>query len=238
VSLALRGFWWRARPVTRRALDHRVDPEFLIANCVASHFTCKRSGPLAARLSLRQRHKSASPALDERDRGTVFTREQVREGCARVSDARDEPGSGRYYCVISLRVSPDRDKRGPLELGCWYNEMMRCTRRRPCGVSGKDRQELVARIEAFYRNRWPGSAINRHSEGHMVVNGEHCQGRVWHPICGIDRRRRVRVALLCLAVHKLDRNRRGEPPSASDLTFLMSVPSRLEPCVAALMAGD
>jgi hypothetical protein len=42
-----------------------------------------------------------------------LTREQVREGCARVSDARDEPGSGRYYCVITLRVLPDREKRGP-----------------------------------------------------------------------------------------------------------------------------
>ena len=160
MSVALRGFWWRVRPVTRRALDHRVDPEFLIANCVASYFTCKRSGPLAARPLLQQRHKSASPVLDERDHGAVFTREQVREGCARVSDARDEPCSGRHYAslVCSLRVLTDRDKRGLARVGGWYNGMMRCTRRRLCGLSGKDQQDLVARIEAFYRNGRPGSA--------------------------------------------------------------------------------
>jgi hypothetical protein len=51
---------------------------------------------------------------------------------------------------------------GSLALGCWYNGMMTCTRHRLCGLSGKDQQELVARIEAFYRNGWPGSAKKRH----------------------------------------------------------------------------
>jgi hypothetical protein len=51
---------------------------------------------------------------------------------------------------------------GSLALGCWYNGMMRCTRRRLYGLSGKDQQELVARIEAFYRNGWPGSAKSGH----------------------------------------------------------------------------
>ena len=161
VSVAPRDFWWRVRPVARRALDHPVDPEFLIANCVASYFTCKRNGPLAARPLLRQRHKAASPVLDERDHGAVLTREQVREGCARVSDARDEPCSGRHYASLVCGSCPTATSAGSLALGCWYNGMMRCTRRRPCGLS--DQQELVARIEAFYRNGWPGSAKRRPS---------------------------------------------------------------------------
>jgi hypothetical protein len=89
--------------------------------------------------------------------------EQVREGCARVSDARDEPGSGRYCCAIGLRVLPDRDKRGLARVGVLVQrddevhvaQTLRFVRKGPTGASRSG--------EALYRNGWPGSANRRPS---------------------------------------------------------------------------
>jgi hypothetical protein len=160
VSVALRGFWWLVRLVTRRALDHRVDPEFLIANCVASYFTCKRSGPLAARPLLRQRYKSGSPVLDERDHGAVFTRNRSVKGAPVFPMHAMNPAPAVIAASLVCGSWQTATSAGSLALGCWYNGTMRCTRRRLYGLSGKDQQELVARIEAFYRNGWPGIAIS------------------------------------------------------------------------------